>query len=201
MCSGQLIAFMIDMNAFGCYCKDIENHLPVYLFKGNPAEDIRPLDPSPFLPHGSNEPPSAHDLPKAGQHAGKCSSTSHAVEFRVSFDMQLTESKQTIYRQAVANTAVVGRDEVSISNPAMLEEGDELSEPVRRVAGNESVEFDTIVAAANNRHPFLPPPPPPPPLPPLPPLSFFFDCCPADCCRKGGSTALNAAPCPGLTRL
>jgi hypothetical protein len=138
--------------SLGCYCKGIENHLHVYLFKGSPAEDISPLDPSPFLPHGSNEPPSAHDLPKAGQHAGKCSSTSHAVEFRVPFDMQFTESKQTIYRQAVANTAVVGRDEISISNPAMLEEGDELSEPARRVAGNESVEFDTIVAAANNRH-------------------------------------------------
>jgi hypothetical protein len=174
---------MIDMNELKCYrdCKGIENHLHVYLYKGNPQEDIRPLDPSPFLPHGSNEPPSVHDLPKAGQQAcqtwsektRKCSSTSHAVEFRVSFEMELTESKQTIYRQAVANTADVHRDEVNISNLAVLEDDDELSEPVRRVAGNETVEFDTIVAAANNRHPsppLPPPPPPPPPLPPLPPL-------------------------------
>jgi hypothetical protein len=172
VCAGQPIASMINMNEFGCYCKGITNHLHVYLYKGNPAEDIRPLDPSPFVRHGSNEPPSAHDPPKAGQHVCKwpttepvygppaaptsCSSTSHTVEFRVSFEMELTESKQTIYRQAVANTADVHRDEVSISNLAVLEDGYELSEPVRRVAGNESVEFDTIVAAANNRHLPLP---------------------------------------------
>jgi hypothetical protein len=70
--------------------------------------------------------------------------------------MEITESRQTIYREAVANTADVHRDEVSISNLAVLEDGYELSEPVRRVAGNESVEFDTIVAAANNRHLPLP---------------------------------------------
>ena len=153
---------MINMDEFGCYCKGIENHLHVYLYKGDPQTDKKPLDPSPFLRHGSNEPPSAHDLPNAWQQAcqtwsekaSKCSSTWHTVEFRVSFEMELTESRQTIYREAVANTADVHRDEVSISNLAVLEDDDELSEPVRRVAGN--VEFDTIVAAANNRQLPLP---------------------------------------------
>ena len=155
---------MIDMNKFGCYCKGITNHLHVLLYKGDPQTDMKPLDPSPFLRHGSNEPPAAHDLPKAGQQAcqtwsektSKCSLTSHAVELRVSFEMELTESQQTIYRQAVANAADVHRDEVSISNLAVLEDGDEMSEPVRRVSGNESLEFDTIVAAANTRHLPLP---------------------------------------------
>ena len=155
---------MIDMNKFGCYCKGITNHLHVLLYKGDPQTDMKPLDPSPFLRHGSNEPPAAHDLPKAGQQAcqtwsektSKCSLTSHAVELRVSFEMELTESQQTIYREAVANAADVHRDEVSISNLAVLEDGDEMSEPVRRVAGNESLELDTIVAATNTRHLPLP---------------------------------------------
>jgi hypothetical protein len=162
---------MIDMNTVvgGCctdekcssnYCNGITNHLHVYLYKGNPQEDMKPLDPSPFLSHGSNEPPSAHDLPKSGQQAcqtwsektSKCSLTSHSVEFRVSFKMEPTESQQTIYREVVVNASDVHRDEVSISNLAVLEDGDEMSEPVRRVAGNESLEFDTIVVAANTSH-------------------------------------------------
>jgi len=149
VCSGQPIAAMIDMNGLGCYpnCKGMENHLHVYLYKGNPAEDKRPLDPAPFLPQDSDESAPA---------PCECSSTSYAVELRVSFPTELTASMQTSYRQAIANTADVNRDEVSISADAGSVEGDELSEPVRRVASNASAEFDTIVAAANNRHPSSP---------------------------------------------
>jgi hypothetical protein len=82
-----------------------------------------------------------HECQTWSEKASKCSLTSHAVELRVSFEMELTESQQTIYREAVANAADVHRDEVSISNLAVLEDGDEMSEPVRRVAGNESLEL------------------------------------------------------------